>query len=241
MDHRLHRGGSAGRGNGPDSGRPPHVGGELADAHEPRVRRAMAAGLAELIQLAAPYVSAELANTCWDWFAGPLPPRPHRHIFSTSHSPAALDRRSRRAGTERAGQPGGGHASWVTATGARRTSASATPASPPSNDWASLRLEPEVCTVAAAAVHFPATWYLEVPKVPTIEEVEAFLAEYEAARCHVHRTRASGGRRGDRLLDGLHGPVRAPTWAGERIPAPAPRPRRLRRALPGTGRSSPNG
>src|SRR5215831_6606572 len=158
-----------------------HVGGEVADAHRPAVRRAMATTLADLIRLAAPYAGAGLANTWWDWFTGPLWPRPHSRIFDFSlPSGAWIDDLGQRARDELATWRSPlivGHGDWSVKNLRFRDARIVAV-----YDWDSLRLQSEVCTVAAAAVHFPATWYLEVPRTPTMEEMEAFLAEYEAAR-----------------------------------------------------------
>ena len=138
-----------------------HVDGELADAHEPSVRRAMAHGLAELVRLAAPHASRELASTWWDWFAGPLWPRPHSTQFDFSvPSGAWIDDLGARARSRLTGWPGEpvvGHGDWSVKNLRFRDGRIAAV-----HDWDSLCLLPEVC----------------------IEEVEAFLAEYESARGH---------------------------------------------------------
>ena len=158
-----------------------YIDGDLADAHEPSVRMAMANALAELVRLAVPHASSELASTWWDWFAGPLWPRPHSTLFDFSQpSGAWIDDLGARARSRLTGWPGErvvGHGDWSVKNLRFRDGRIAAV-----YDWDSLCLLPEACIAAAGAVHFPATWYLPVPKAPTIEEMEAFLAEYEAAR-----------------------------------------------------------
>jgi hypothetical protein len=158
-----------------------YVDGDLADAHEPSVRGSMASGLAELVRLAAPHASRDLANRWWDWFAGPLWPRPHSTLFDFSLPSGAwidgLGERARSRLTGWPGEPVAGHGDWSVKNLRFHDGRIAAV-----YDWDSLCLLPEVCIAAAGAVHFPATWYLPVPKAPTIEEMEAFLAEYEAAR-----------------------------------------------------------
>jgi hypothetical protein len=111
----------------------------------------------------------------------PLWPRPHSTLFDFSlPSGAWIDDLGRRARTLLASWPGApvvGHGDWSVKNLRFRDGAIAAV-----YDWDSLVLLPEVSIVAAGAVHFPATWYLDVAKAPAIQEVEAFLAEYEAAR-----------------------------------------------------------
>jgi aminoglycoside phosphotransferase (APT) family kinase protein len=159
-----------------------YVDGDQADAHEPSVRTAMANSLAELVLLATPHASRELVNTWFDWFTGPLWPRPHSTLFDFSQpSGAWIDDLAARARGRLAGWQGErvvvGHGDWSVKNLRFRDGRIAAV-----YDWDSLCLLPEVCIVGAGAVSFPATWYLPVPKAPTIQEVEAFLAEYEAAR-----------------------------------------------------------
>ena len=49
-------------------------------------------------------------------------------------------------------------------------------------DWDSLRLESEPSIVAGAAVHFPYTEAFDVPRVASLDELRAFVAEYEEQR-----------------------------------------------------------
>jgi hypothetical protein len=49
-------------------------------------------------------------------------------------------------------------------------------------DWDSLCLDSEPSLVAGAAVHFPYTEVFDVPRVASLDEVRAFVAEYERER-----------------------------------------------------------
>ncbi len=49
-------------------------------------------------------------------------------------------------------------------------------------DWDSLRPEKEVVVVGIAASNFTATWGLGVPNLPTPEETQLFVKDYETAR-----------------------------------------------------------
>ena len=49
-------------------------------------------------------------------------------------------------------------------------------------DWESLALEKEPVIVGDAARGFTMTWHLNVPLAPNLDELWAFVSEYEAAR-----------------------------------------------------------
>jgi hypothetical protein len=50
-------------------------------------------------------------------------------------------------------------------------------------DWDSVRLAPEAAVVASAAVIHPIDWRLGLPDpLPTLDQLDGFVADYEAAR-----------------------------------------------------------
>jgi hypothetical protein len=49
-------------------------------------------------------------------------------------------------------------------------------------DWDSLTLDSEASLVATAAVHFPYTEAFDVPRVASLDELRAFVADYERER-----------------------------------------------------------
>jgi Phosphotransferase enzyme family len=162
-----------------DRGAPP-------DGRVPEQRRAMAAGLAELVALARPL--AHLAGLRENLMAvrpGALWPTPHdgRFDFATTTEGAEwVDRIATTARALRDRHPAGdevvGHTDWRAehlrfADG--RLSAV--------HDWDSLAVLPEPALVGSAAHAFPANWAMPVPPAtPTKEEALAFIADYEAAR-----------------------------------------------------------
>jgi hypothetical protein len=153
------------------------VGGPQRDLHEPRLRRAAASLLAELVSMAPRRDGLPPA------FAGrrdPLPP-PHDSRFDLRRPdgawiddvaagvlPILIDPRDTVVG----------HSDWSAKhfgwDGDRISVV---------YDWPdSIALESEETIVGQASVNFPATWDLPVePKLATLEESDAFLEEYEEA------------------------------------------------------------
>jgi hypothetical protein len=160
-------------------------GGRVADAHDPAVRRAMAAGLARLVDLARPLAGLPgLRESMMAIPPGRLWPAPHdaRFDFAATASGAEWIDRIARAVRELLDRPAGelvvGHTDWR-AEHLRfedgRLSAV--------YDWDSLAVDREPVIVGSAAHAFTANWAADDgPHVPTRAEALAFVGDYEAAR-----------------------------------------------------------
>ena len=158
--------------------------GEIRDGHEPAVRRELARQLAALVRLAAPTATREPLGS--SWFSG-LPadrlwPQPHSALFdfeATCAGAEAIDAiaaEARRA--PRCGARVIGHFDWR-AEHVRFESDRAVVA----YDWDSLHVDLEPVVVGAAAHAFCADWEREVtPVAPTIDELRAFVDDYQEAR-----------------------------------------------------------
>jgi hypothetical protein len=162
-----------------DRGAPP-------DGRVAQQRRAMAAGLAELVALARPL--AHLAGLRANIMAvgpGALWPTPHDGRFDFAATTAGaewIDRIATTARERRDREPAGeevvGHTDWraehLRFDGGRLSAV---------HDWDSVTVLPEPALVGSAAHAFPANWALpEPPPTPTRDEALAFVADYEAAR-----------------------------------------------------------
>jgi hypothetical protein len=49
-------------------------------------------------------------------------------------------------------------------------------------DWDAVFIDREAFVLGSAAAHFPVTWELPVPETRTVEDVHAFVLDYEQAR-----------------------------------------------------------
>ena len=49
-------------------------------------------------------------------------------------------------------------------------------------DWDAVFVDREAFVLGTAAAHFPVTWKLPVPETPSVDEVRAFVRDYEQAR-----------------------------------------------------------
>jgi hypothetical protein len=158
-----------------------------ADPGDPATRHALAEGLAAFVRFAAPLARhAELAGR------GPLrPPAPGSVFPPPPGSP--FDFPATAAGAE-----------WIEEIGARaRTLLEAAPRTAPvvghfdwrsENlpvtgarvvavfDWDSVGAATEPIVVGSATHHFTLDWRSPNPHVPTLDEVRAFVADYEKAR-----------------------------------------------------------
>jgi len=159
--------------------------GEVGDAHQPAIRRAMAQALAQQIQVLRPVPAATspLANPpAWvDYQAGPWPV-PHSPIFDFTLTPPGfewLDHLAQDAADALGprGDPGViAHSDWYCGNlrfvGAELTAA---------YDWDSLTAhhEPVLAGVAAGAHTDGST---NGPAAPTPHEVAAFLTDYDDER-----------------------------------------------------------
>jgi Phosphotransferase enzyme family len=162
-----------------DRGAPP-------DGGVPAQRRAMAAGLAELVALARPLTGlAGLRESLMAPPPGALWPNPHDGRFDFAATAAGAEWVDRVATTARAirdrapaGEEVVGHTDWR-AEHLRFEGGALTAV----HDWDSLALVAEPALVGAVAHAFPANWALaEPPGPPTKEAALAFVADYEAAR-----------------------------------------------------------
>lgn len=154
--------------------------GELVDAHDPAIRRAMAETLARLVML-----TREL---------GPIPdlaprhargivwPTPHHAMFNfdaTAAGAAWIDELARSAQPALAADPSPlviGHMDWRTEH-FRFVDGTVGVV----YDWDSLAYTSEVEVVGVAAAMFTATWDMPVLVSPRPEETGAFITEYESA------------------------------------------------------------
>ncbi len=157
------------------------VEGNRANGHEPALRRAMAFLLADLIRLAAGHGDDGLRDTWWDWYGGPLWPTPHSSIFDLTRPGGEwideLGYQSRAVLRQETGAAVVGHGDWtaknMVTQGDKIVGVF---------DWDSVRIAPEPHILGAAASHFTQTWYLDVPRAPSVDEVDAFINDYEQAR-----------------------------------------------------------
>jgi hypothetical protein len=154
-----------------------------ADAHDPAVRRAMAAALAWLIERCRPLVALDaLREHPMRVPAGALWPVPHEPRFDfegTSAGAEWIDRIAAEAlAVPAAGDWVVGHADWrVEHMRFERGAVSAV------YDWDSVRIAREPALVGAAAHAFTANWSREdLVYLPKPEEALAFVADYEQAR-----------------------------------------------------------
>ncbi|HZC75346.1 MAG TPA: hypothetical protein VE220_05170 [Gaiellaceae bacterium] len=157
--------------------------GEYLDAHDPAVRSALAELLAELVELARDLEPSPLLVPFLPRPGGPLWPKPHNVLIDFEAS--ALDagwideiataaRRRRDAGT---GDLVIAHHDWnvnhVRFDGLRPTIV---------YDWDSVSADFEPHFVGEAAAAFTYTQHLPVELLPTLEESQAFIDDYERAR-----------------------------------------------------------
>ena len=158
--------------------------GAWADAHDPSARRAVAAGLADLVARARPLASVP-GLVAWTTAYDRLWRRPHDARFDFPATAAGAEWIDRLAARARrllgaAGDPVVGHGDWrvehlrfAADGGALRAV----------YDWDSLAVGPEALFAGAAAHAFTADWSREGHRsIPTIDESLAFLDDYEAAR-----------------------------------------------------------
>ncbi len=157
--------------------------GENCDAHDLSVRRAMAIGLAQQIQLAQPL--GNLPDLPLSRFQSmPLWDKPHNALFDferTAKGAEWIDAIAERAKAEYSSADYPlqiGHMDWsVKNMRFYHGKLSAV------YDWDSLRLENELVILGNALKGFLTTWYVNVKSmVPTPDEIGLFIQEYESAR-----------------------------------------------------------
>jgi hypothetical protein len=174
--------------------------GAAADAHDPAVRGAIAASLAQLVELCRPLtrltalrenIMAVRPNDLW--------PTPHDGRFdfvATTTGVEWLDEiatHARRLRDVDAGALVVGHTDWRVEN-MRLTSDGSVSAV---YDWDSTAIEREPVLVGSVAHHFTSDYRLpDRVQLPTLDEALAFIADYETAR-------------GDRFSDEEHAAARA--------------------------------
>jgi hypothetical protein len=160
--------------------------GGRADAHDPAIRRAMAASLARLVALSRPFAALDgLHENLMAMRPDDLWPVPHESRFDfAATAPGAewidaVARRARRARDRDAGDVVVGHADWrVENLRFARGAVSAV------YDWDSLTIQREP-VLAGGVAHLFTSDFAAGPgwvQRPTLEEALAFVADYEAAR-----------------------------------------------------------
>jgi hypothetical protein len=161
-----------------------HRPGGTADGYDPAVRSAMAHALADFVEAARPHAgTASLGSWLRDPVIGDLWHEPHDLRFDfegTAAGAAWIDdvARAARATLVATTLPDVvGHLDWrVQNLGfdAQRVAAI--------YDWDSVGLVPEAALVASASVIHPVDWRLGLADpLPTIDQVDSFVADYEAA------------------------------------------------------------
>ena len=156
--------------------------GGRGNGFEPACRQIMASGFAELIALLR---SFDGEASCLKHFhrSDSLYPQPHSKLFDFEKTAAgaewidAFAERARHA-EARDGKPVLGHADWrVQHLRFQDGKIVAT------YDWDSLAFCPETELVGSSAHGFTADWTLEgVRRIPTANDIHAYVAEYETAR-----------------------------------------------------------
>ncbi len=160
--------------------------GTRADAHEPAVRREVASALWRLVERAKPFASNPAFGGAWftSLPSGQTFPRPHSPRFDFAATAAGaewideLAARARARSKQAAGEKVIGHFDWriehLRFDNGRIVTI---------YDWDSLHAEREPVLVGAAAHAFTADWQREdIIRVPSIDEMRAFVADYEEAR-----------------------------------------------------------
>jgi hypothetical protein len=160
--------------------------GARADAHDPIIRQEMAFTLARQVDLARPFVSVDGLRP--SLLASPEPdqlwPEPHEARFDFAASAAGAEwidefaTAARQQLTTATGQTVVAHADWraehVRFEDSRIVA---------SYDWQSLAVGSEPALLGQIGHGFTADWGIDQERrTPTLEEVRAFITDYEAAR-----------------------------------------------------------
>jgi len=161
--------------------------GEYRDAHNPVIRRSIAEMLAWLITLTwTPDAIPDLRPSSLDLRlpSGTTWPTPHSKLFDFEATAKgaqwidAIARRTQEIKVQGAGQLVIGHTDW----GVKHFRYLPDERVRIIYDWDSLALEKEPIIVGHAAAYFTYTEFFDVERLPSREESQAFIAEYEAAR-----------------------------------------------------------
>jgi len=162
-----------------------HRDGDSADGYDPAVRRGMASALHDFVDAARPHAGSGVIGT---WLGEPviddLWPEPHDLRFDFPGTAAGAEwiddaARAARATLVAMALPDVvGHLDWRVqnlAFAGSRVSAI--------YDWDSVGLVPEAALVGSASVIHPVDSRLEQPDpLPTLDQLDGFVADYEAAR-----------------------------------------------------------
>jgi hypothetical protein len=157
-----------------------------ADAHDPAIRRSMAATLARLVALCRPMTALEgLRANIMATDPGDLWPTPHdgRFDFAATATGAewldAIAARARRIRDRDAGAVVAGHTDWRAENMRFAPDGSVSAV----YDWDSLAIQREPVLAGGVAHLFTADFRApDHADVPTLDEALAFIADYEAAR-----------------------------------------------------------
>jgi hypothetical protein len=157
--------------------------GVYRDAHEPEVRKVIAWTLARLFQLTRELGPIAGLEPFFPRAGAPLWPRPHNVLFdfeATARGAEWIDEIARNAKAARDAAAGDlviGHGDWTVKhfrfAGLRPTVI---------YDWDSLSTDFETLFVGNTAATFTYTEHLPVLVWPTVEEAQAFFADYVEAR-----------------------------------------------------------
>ena len=162
-----------------------HLGGDTGLGYDPAVRRSMAIALHQFVRAAPPLAGSDAIGT---WLAEPviddLWPEPHDLRFDLPATAAGAEwiddaARAARGALRSTTLPNVvGHLDWrvqnLAFAGDRVTAI---------YDWDSVALVPEAALAGTASVVHPVDWRLELPDpLPTLAQLDGFVADYEAAR-----------------------------------------------------------
>lgn len=210
--------------------------GELRDAHDPKIRKLMASGLANLIESAKPFAlsrSLYLSPTRRD--SQSLWPTPHNALFdfdTRSSDTAWIEDLATKALSVVSSFQGAdvvGHADWSAKHFRFHEDAISAV-----YDWDSLVLAPEPVLLGVAAATFPYHETLEVVHSPSEVEIEAFIEEYIASRKTPAASEEIRIARAQAVYSLAYGAKCEVSFVGERV---GDEPRYWRDALSATGPS----
>ncbi len=159
--------------------------GDAADAHDPEVRRVLATELFRLVSagrllarpavLAGPVLLDDSRDALW-----PIPHSPRFKFDDTSEGAEWIDElawSARRRLTDLEGDATVGHLDWrVSNLGFEGSTLTAI------YDWDSVGIATEPFIVGAAAAAFSSDWTKPNGSLPSLDEMRAFVEEYQAAR-----------------------------------------------------------
>jgi hypothetical protein len=160
-----------------------HRAGIPTDVRIPGVRRQMAAGLARFVSGAEAFRDLEELPRRSLPIAGAVWPKPHSALFdfaATARGAEWIDDLARAAlASMRAARSRVvvSHDDWNAKNMRMGPDGIAVV-----YDWDAVFLNHETLALGSAAAHFPMTWELDVPETPGIDEVAAFVREYQQAR-----------------------------------------------------------